>query len=112
MHFGKYKKGGINKKATECSNILGGQPLFDISSLLNPTFEGKKHWLLVIEDSTDFAWSYNHIILMNVSTILFRQQGNYKKSMKILKKAGSIVSDVDPCLYLKKCATGIVFVSL
>ena len=32
--------------------------LFDIYSPLTPAFGGKKHWLLNVEDCTDFAWSY------------------------------------------------------
>ena len=58
LHPGKAKKGGVCKKAVACSKILGERLLFDISSPSTPTFVGKKHWLLVIEDSTDFTWSY------------------------------------------------------
>ena len=25
---------------------------------MTPTYEEKKHWLLVVEDSSDYAWSY------------------------------------------------------
>ena len=31
---------------------------FNISSPLTPTFGCRKHWLLVIENNTDYAWSY------------------------------------------------------
>ena len=39
-----------------CNEML--QMHFNISSPSTPTLDGKKHWLLVIEDSTNYAWSY------------------------------------------------------
>ena len=53
--LGKATKGCISKKAVDCSKILGEKLFFDISSPLTPTFGGKKHWLLVIEDSSKYA---------------------------------------------------------
>ena len=53
--LGKAKKGTVHKKAVECSKILGERLFFDISSPLTPTVGGKKHWLLVMEDSSDYA---------------------------------------------------------
>ena len=31
--------------------------IFEISLPSTPTFGGKMHWLLAIEDNTDYAWS-------------------------------------------------------
>ena len=55
--LGKAKKGFISKKAVVCSKILAAKIYFDISSPLTPTFGDKKHLLLVVEDSTNYAWS-------------------------------------------------------
>ena len=52
--LGKTKKGGVSKRAVDHSKILGERLLFDISSPSTPTFGGKKHWLLVLEDSTEW----------------------------------------------------------
>ena len=41
-----------------CSKILGERIFFDIILSLTTTSGGKKHQLLVMEDSTDYAWSY------------------------------------------------------
>ena len=39
------------------SKILREMLFFNISSSLIPTFGGRKHWLLDMEDSTNYAWS-------------------------------------------------------
>ena len=52
--MGKFKECRVGEKAVECSKVLG----FNISSSLTTIFGGKKHWLLVIEDSSDYAWGY------------------------------------------------------
>ena len=49
------KKGGVGKRAVGHYKILGERLVFNISSLLTPTLEGKKHQLLVIEDNTDYS---------------------------------------------------------
>ena len=51
----KAKKIGVSKKTVDCSKVLGERLFFDISSPSTPTFEGKKHWLLVVEDSRDYV---------------------------------------------------------
>ena len=55
---GKAKESRVNKKAVEHFKILGETLFFDITSPSTSTFGGKKHWLLVIEDCTDYEWSY------------------------------------------------------
>ena len=56
--LGKWKKTGVSEKAVAHSKVWGERLFFDINSRLTPTFGGKKHWLLVVEASTDFAWIY------------------------------------------------------
>ena len=56
--LGKANKSRVCKKAVACSKILEERLFFVISSPSTSTFGGKKHWLLVIEDSTDYVWSY------------------------------------------------------
>ena len=47
----------VCKKAVACSKILGKRLFFNIISPSIPTFGGKKYWLLVIEDITNYVWS-------------------------------------------------------
>ena len=51
-------KGDVFKKAVASSKTLGERLFFNCSSPSTPNFAGKKHWLLVIEDSVDYAWSF------------------------------------------------------
>ena len=51
-------KGGVSEKAAEHSKTLGERLFFDISLPSPPTFGSKKHWLLIMEDSIDFALTY------------------------------------------------------
>ena len=50
----KVKKTRISKISLACSKVQGERLFFDISSPSTPTFDGKKHGLLVVGDSTDF----------------------------------------------------------
>ena len=52
------KKGGVNKKAVKHSKILKEKLFFKMSTPMTTSFGGKEHGLLVMEDSTDFAWGY------------------------------------------------------
>ena len=56
--LGKAKKESVSKKNMKQSKILGERLFFDISSPLSSTLGGKKHWLMVVEDSTNYAWNY------------------------------------------------------
>ena len=56
--LGKARKGNISKKTAERLKSFGERLFFDISSPSTPTIGGKKHWLLVMKDSIDYAWSY------------------------------------------------------
>ena len=50
----KAKQQGVSKTAVAWSTILGERLFFDISSPSTPTFGSKKHWLLIIDDSSNF----------------------------------------------------------
>ena len=56
--LGKAKQQAVSKKAVPCSRILGEWLFFDISSPSTPTFGGKRHWLLMIDDHSDYCWSF------------------------------------------------------
>ena len=56
--LGKAKQCGVSKKAVAQSKILEERLFFDISTCSTPTFEGKKHWLLVMDDSSNYALSF------------------------------------------------------
>ena len=51
---GKAKKSRLSKNIIECSKSLGKRLFFDIRIPSFPCFGGKKHWILVTEDSTLF----------------------------------------------------------
>ena len=54
----KAKNSGVSKMAVALSKILGERLFLDISSPLTPTLGGKKHWLLVVEDSRNYSLSF------------------------------------------------------
>ena len=56
--LGKAKQQAISKKAVPCSQILGERLFFNISSPSTPTFGRKRHWLLVVDDHSDYSWSF------------------------------------------------------
>ena len=53
--LGKAKRAMLVKQLSSTPNFLGERPFFDISSPLTTTLGGKKPWLLVMEDGTDYA---------------------------------------------------------
>ena len=56
--LGKAKQQAVSKKAVPHSQILGEKFFFDISSPSTLTFGGKHHWLLVINNCSDYCWSF------------------------------------------------------
>ena len=51
------KKSGLSNEGVSPFDIFGERLIFDFISFLTPFFGSKKHWLLVMEDSTDYEWS-------------------------------------------------------
>ena len=56
--LGKAKQWSVSKKAVPWLQILGERLFFDISSPSTPTFGGKHHLLLVINDCSNYSWSF------------------------------------------------------
>ena len=56
--MGKAKKTEIGRMAVLHSMVKEQWLFIDISLPLTAIMDGKKHWLLVVEDDTDYAWSY------------------------------------------------------
>ena len=56
--LGEVKKHTVSKKAVPHSKILGERLFFNISCSSTPTFGGKHHWLLIIDECSDFSWSF------------------------------------------------------
>ena len=56
--LGKMKQQAVSKKAVPCLKILGERLFFDIISPSTPTFGSKQHWLLVVDNSSNFIWSF------------------------------------------------------
>ena len=56
--FRKAKKSGVSKLALVCSKIKSECLFFNISSPSTPCFGGKRHWLLFMETSNNYMWSY------------------------------------------------------
>ena len=52
--LGKAKQYAVSKKVVHCQQVLEERLFFDISSPSTPTFGGKHHWLLVINDCSNF----------------------------------------------------------
>ena len=55
--LGKAKQGAVSKKTTLIANFRG-KAFFDISTPFTPTLGSKHHWLLVIDDCSDYLWSF------------------------------------------------------
>ena len=56
--LGKAKQCAVSKKAVPCLQILGERLFFNISSPSTLTFGRKCHWLLFINDCSDYCWSF------------------------------------------------------
>ena len=56
--LGKAKQYTVSKKAVTHSKILRERHFFHISYPLTPTFVDKWHWLLIVENSSSYIWSF------------------------------------------------------
>ena len=56
--LGKAKRAKISKAPQKSSTVPGGRISLDISSPKPKSIGGKHHWLLVVDECTDFCWSY------------------------------------------------------
>ena len=83
--LGEAKQHEVSKKSVSWLKILGKTLFFDISSPSTPPFGGKKHWLLVVEDSGNCAWSFFLKKKSNLSGVMLGLIKNLrnKYSMKV-----------------------------
>ena len=56
--LGKAKHQSVSKNAVPRSKILGERLFFNISSPSTPTFGRERHWLLVMDDYSNYSWSF------------------------------------------------------
>ncbi len=56
--LGKAKQRNANKTAVECSTIPGERLYLDISLPNTASLSGKNHWLLIVDNATDYVLSY------------------------------------------------------
>jgi transposase InsO family protein len=54
----KAKAKKISKVPVKRASKPGGRLCIDISSPSTKSIGGKRHWLLVVDDCTDYAWSF------------------------------------------------------
>ena len=57
---------------------MGERLFFNISSLSTPTFGSKKHWLHVIDDSSNYVWSFFLKEKSDIADIMFGLIKNLK----------------------------------
>jgi transposase InsO family protein len=77
----KARQKNINKVWSGSSNIPGERLYADISSIQERSFGGSKFWALVVDDFTDYCWSF---VLKNKSDL----KGKIKTLFTDLKIAG------------------------
>ena len=70
-------------KALPCLKILGERLFFDISSPSTPTFGGNWHWLLVMDDSNYYSWSFFLIEKSNSAETIFGLINNLKNKYNL-----------------------------
>ena len=77
--LGKAQKAQVSKIAVQCLIVNGGRLFINESSPFTADNDSKKHWLLVVEDSTNYAWSHflkEKSELKDVIISLLRLKGN------------------------------------
>ena len=55
--LGKARKKSVNKEAKR-SKVKGERLFIDISSIKSKSYSQSKFWLRVLDDHTDYAWSF------------------------------------------------------
>ena len=56
--FGKAKKADVSKTINNRSNLPGLQHFIDISLSTETSSADRAHWLLIVDDCTDYTWTY------------------------------------------------------
>ena len=66
------------KKAVPCSKIWEKRLFFNVSSPSTPILDSKKHWLLIIDDSSNFIWSFFLKEMSNLADVMIGLIKNLK----------------------------------
>jgi Reverse transcriptase (RNA-dependent DNA polymerase)/gag-polypeptide of LTR copia-type/Zinc knuckle len=77
----KARQKNVNKNWSSSSNIPGERLYIDISSIKESSFGGAKFWALIVDDCTDYCWSF---VMKNKSDL----KGKVKTLLTDLKIAG------------------------
>ena len=99
----KAKKAGVSKMLVERSKIKGKRFFIDISPLPRVNMGGKEHWILVLDDNTNHAWSYffkEKSELKDIMVIFLM----IERQIKVLMPGTSIVTMLVRMKPLKGCA--------
>jgi hypothetical protein len=54
----KTRQKNVNKSWSNSSDVPGEQLYIDISSIAEKSFEGAKFWPLIIDDYSDYCWTF------------------------------------------------------
>jgi hypothetical protein len=54
----KERPKNVSKKWLGSSNVPGKRLYIDISSIKEFSFKGAKFWALIVDDCTDYCWSF------------------------------------------------------
>ena len=73
---------------------LGDRLVLDISLPSTPTIRGKKHWLLVMEDSTKYVWSYVLKEKLDLAGVMMDLIKNLKMNYNIRYNTCTVIMQV------------------
>ena len=85
---GKAKRNNMNKAATNKSTKAGERLMIDISSVKNNRKNGKKYWLMVIDEASSMKWSYflqNKADQTNCVISLIKELNSNEKTVKKIR---------------------------
>ena len=110
--LGKSRQKNINKEPVPRSTTSGERLFLDISSVRTRSYGGAKYWLLVVDDATDYCWSYflkeKSQLCKTVVSLLKELKDTYNKTVKYIRcdNSGENVVLIEKC---KQERLGIIF---
>jgi transposase InsO family protein len=81
-------KAPISKIHKQRSRILGQRIFIDISKLSTPSIGGSTHWMLIVDDCSDYTWSYFLKHKSDTTTVLHNfisQMRNIQHPVQIIR---------------------------
>ena len=85
----KARQKNLEKETKERSSIPGERLFVDISSVKTESFGGSKFWLLVLDDASDYCWSYflkkKSDLSLTVRGLIKDLKMKYKKRVKFIR---------------------------